>query len=95
MKTDNTEIISAEETHYEDWEFDYTNSMVEEFLEQDIIPKLETFDFNNPDENYVPGVACFTLYTRMIEILSENGWTQDELKNAIDDFGNIVIGPVH
>lgn len=96
MKNENNEVnLEVDETHYEDWEFDYTNNMVEEFLTEDIIPKLESFDFGNKDENYVPGVASFTLYTRLIELLIENGWTTEELKEAIDDFGNIAIGPLH
>ena len=95
MNHDANEIVSEDETPYEDWEFDYTNNMVEEFLEEDILPKVEKFDFENKDENYVPGVACFTLYTRMIEVLSENGWTTEELKKAVDDFGNAVFGPIH
>jgi uncharacterized UBP type Zn finger protein len=90
MKNDNSEIISTEEVTYEDWEFDYTHHIAEEFLDDDILPKLEKFDFENNDENYVPGMACFTLYTRMIEILVDNGWSPEELKKAIDDFGNMV-----
>lgn len=75
---------------YEDWEFDYTNDVVHEFLEETIIPMVESFDFNQNDENYVPGVACFTLFTRMINILLENGWTAEELKNAVEEFA--VLG---
>lgn len=96
MKNDNNEVIvEVDESHYEDWEFDYTNNMVEEFLENEIMPALEKFDFSNRDENYVPGVASFTLYTRLIELLVDNGWTTDELKEAIDDFGNIATGSLH
>lgn len=96
MKNDNNEVeLEVGDNHYEDWEFDYTNNMVEEFLDNEIMPSLEKFDFENRDENYVPGVASFTLYTRLIELLIENGWTPDDLKEAINDFGSIAIGTVH
>lgn len=96
MKNENNEIIvEVDESHYEDWEFDYTNNIVEEFLSTEIVPVLEKFDFQNKDENYVPGVASFTLYTRLIELLVENGWTSEELKEAINDFGNIPLGSLH
>lgn len=86
---ENITNTDVDESLYEDWEFDYTNNMVEEFLEEKIIPELDRFDFENKDENYVPGVASFTLFTRMIETLIETGWSKEELKQAIDDFGNI------
>jgi hypothetical protein len=87
--------IDVDEHNYEEWEFDYTSNIVEAFLEDDVLPKLEAFDFENNDENYVQGMACFTLYTRLIEILIESGWTKDDLKKAIDDFGDFAIGTVH
>jgi hypothetical protein len=96
MKNQENDITSeVDEAGYEDWEFDYTNNIVEEFLEDDILPRVEKFDFENEDENYVPGVACFTLYTRMIEILIDNGWTQEELKNAVDEFGQVLTSTIH
>lgn len=85
---DTADEIDSEDS-YEDWEFDYTNNAVHEFLEETILPAIENFDFNHNDENYVPGVASFTLFTRMINILLENGWTADELKNAVDEFSNM------
>lgn len=96
MKNENNEInTEVDESHYEDWEFDYTNNVVEEFLNDKILPALESFDFENNDENYVPGVASFTLFTRIIELLVENGWTADELKQTIEDFGTIAVGTLH
>lgn len=84
----NTEVADDLDTEesYEDWEFDYTNEVVQEFLEGTIIPMIETFDFEQNDENYIPGVASFTLFTRIINILLENGWTTEELKHTVDEF---------
>lgn len=93
MKNENNEIgTETAESSYEDWEFDYTNNVVEEFLGNEVLPKLEKFDFENSDENYVPGVASFTLYTVLIEWLIQNGWNHEELKQAIDDFGSESLG---
>lgn len=88
MKDNTTEFLAEvdEGREFEDWEFDYTNHVVDEFLEETIIPLMDHFDFANSDENYVPGVASFTLFTRLIETLSLNGWTVDELKQAVEDF---------
>lgn len=94
MKNENNEI-DVDEHQHEEWEFDYTSNMVEEFLEDNILPTLEKFDFYNKDENYVSGMACFTLYTRLIEILVDNGWSEEDLKKAVDDFGNMPDGPLH
>lgn len=96
MKNENNEIGSeVDDSHYEDWEFDYTSNVVDEFLETETLPKLMAFDYQNSDENYIPGVASFTLYTKLIELLIENGWSVEELKQAIDDFGNIPEGLLH
>jgi hypothetical protein len=31
----------------------------------------------------------------MIEILIDTGWTQEELKNAIDEFGQVLTNKIH
>lgn len=97
MKNESNQFTDTEvdEHNYEEWEFDYTSNIVEAFLEDDVLPKLEKFDFENDDENYVHGMACFTLYTRLIEILVESGWTKDDLKKAVDEFGDFAIGTIH
>lgn len=90
MKTESNDLndLEVDDYEYEDWEFDYTNNLVEEFLESTVMPLMENFDFPTDDENYIPGVASFTLFTRLVSILSENGWDAEQLKNTVDEFCN-------
>lgn len=90
MKTSSEDFMDLEvdDYQYEDWEFEYTNNLVEEFLEETVIPLMENFDFAKDDENYIPGVASFTLFTRLVEMLTENGWNVEQLKNTVEEFGN-------
>lgn len=82
------EDLELDNVEYEDWEFEHTNNVVDQFLNEYLVPDLEKFDFQNNDENYIPGVACFTLFTMLIDILTQNGWTPEELKSTVDDFSN-------
>jgi hypothetical protein len=66
---------------------DKSNEAASEFLDDTIFPLM--YDFEHGDnEEYIPGVASFMLYTHLIEYLSENGWTANELKQAVDEFAN-------
>lgn len=81
----NPDLVMDEDTP-EDWQIDKSNELASEFLENDIIPMMDEFEFENSDEHYVPGVASFMLYIKLIEHLSKNGWTLDELKHAVEEF---------
>ena len=83
-----TEDADGEGGH-EEWEFEYTQELVEDFLESEIIPALYTFDFNNHDENYIQGVASYALFAKLIMILLESGWTPEDMKYAIDEFATL------
>lgn len=83
---ENLEVDDSEE--YEDWQFDYTNDTADNFLNEYLIPELISFDFNNEDENYISGVASFCLFTGLIEILTEHGWSESELVQVVKDFSN-------
>jgi hypothetical protein len=96
MKNETNEVSAdVDDAVYEDWEFDYTSNIVDEFLEDDVLPKLQSFDFDNRDENYVQGMASFTLFTRLIEILVDSGWEIEDLKKAVDDFALPLTETLH
>lgn len=84
-----------ENSEFEDWEMDYTMDMVMEFLDETVVPMVAEFDFENEDENYVPGVATFTLFTKLVAVLNENGWSSEDLKRAIDEFELVSNDVVH
>ena len=86
MKNINNLVADIEDDSPEDWQIDKSNELASEFLNNDIIPQIDEFEFENEDEHYVPGVASFMLYIKLIEHLSKNGWTLDELKQAVDEF---------
>lgn len=81
-----SDVTEEETTEREDWEFEYANEIVEEFLEKAIIPALYAFDFQNEDEHYIPGLALYTLFAKIVTMLGDQGWTEDQLTSAISEF---------
>lgn len=71
---------------YDDYQYEYTSEIAYKFVDEEIIPFLEEFDYNNPEEDYVPGMATFSLYAKLVEMLILEGFSQDELKSLIDQF---------
>jgi hypothetical protein len=67
---------------------DKSNEAATEFLDNTIFPLMDDFESNNDNPDYVPGIASFMLYVYLIEHLSENGWSADELKQTIDEFSS-------
>lgn len=72
-------------SEHEDWEFEYTQNIAEEFLDQELMPALDYFDYHNPDENYVNGMATFSLFIKLAIKLNEEGYSVEDLKTALDD----------
>ena len=80
--------VAVDEESQEQWELSKSNEAASEFLEEVIIPLVDQFEFENEEEHYIPGVASFLLYIRLVESLSQNGWTVEELKQAVDEFSS-------
>jgi len=72
------------EDSYEDWQYEYSLTKAENFLENFLEPELDEFDFESIDKNYVEGVATFLMFSRLISVLGEMGYTAEELKEQID-----------
>jgi len=79
-----------DDSEYQDWEFEYSQNVAEDFLDQEILKSLDYFDNHNSDENYVPGMATFTLFVRLGILLAEDGYSLDDLKSALDDTVGMV-----
>lgn len=71
---------------YDDFQYEITTDLAGQFVEETIIPMLEDFDYNNPVEDYIPGVASFGLYIRLVKNLLNDGFTQDQLKEVVDEY---------
>lgn len=90
------ENIDQNEEQFDEYQYELSAEMAYSFIDEELLPTLEEFDFNNEEEDYIPGVGAFALYTRLVGILIMDGFTADELKAIIDDFSEVCIdGPIH
>ena len=81
---------------YDDYQHELTNELANNFVEDDILPLLEEFDYNNECSEYIPGVATFCLFARLVIQFLNEGYTIEDLKKIIDDFSeHCVDGTVH
>ena len=53
--------------------------MGSQFIETNIIPQLEEFDYNNDDKDYVPGMATYILFNKIVDNLLAEGFTTEQL----------------
>lgn len=86
MKTEQTMENDCEVDEYDDYQYELTTELAHDFIDSDIMPMLEEFDFNNPSEDYIPGVATFGLFVRVVGSLLLEGFSTEQLKEIIDDF---------
>lgn len=81
----------SEVDEYEDFQYEMSNEMAHSFINDHIFPVVMEFDYNNPNEDYVPGVAIFGLFYKLVETLLIEGFDSDQLKEVIDEFDVTVI----
>jgi hypothetical protein len=81
---DDEELLEVDE--YDDEQYESSTATAAAFVDETILPLIDQFDYENPDPEYVPGCATFGLFTRVVGILAESGFTPEELKATIDDF---------
>lgn len=86
MKTEQTLENDCEVDEFDDYQYELTTELAHDFIDETVMPMLEDFDFNNPSEDYVPGVATFGLFIRVVGSLLLEGFTTEQLKEIIDDF---------
>lgn len=90
MTTPTTKLTEEmTEDEHEQWEHEYSVTIACDFLEKNIVPLLEDFEYNNSDENYIDGSATHALFVTMIQSLAEMGFTEDDL---IEDVKTYIHG---
>jgi hypothetical protein len=91
MKPEISAETEIEIDEYEDYQYEESTEMADQFVDEEIIPLLAKFDYDNPEEDYVPGVATFNLYTKLVNILIQEGFEAETLKEVIDEFALMCI----
>jgi hypothetical protein len=91
MKEDkiNDEIVELDDSEYEDWQYEFSSDIASDFVDEQLIPALDQFDYDNSDRDYIPGIASYVLFTRMVESLTEQGFDGEELKRLIDEIQDL------
>ena len=64
-------------------EFTHSVELTGEFLEQILLPILDKFETENPDKQYISGVATHGLFAELIFRMLEIGYTEKELRQEI------------
>jgi len=57
-----------------------------EFIEYELLPFLEEFEFNNEEKDYVIGCASFILFTKMTNKMNQLGYSIEQLHEIIDQY---------
>ena len=84
------ELIEDEER--EAWEYDYSIMLACHFIREKMIPLLEEFEQNNPDENYIDGSATHALFITLVQILGEMGFSEEDLKEEVATYIDATMG---
>jgi hypothetical protein len=82
----------VQEDEHEEWEHEYSIMLACDFLQKNIVPLLEEFEFNNSDENYVDGSATHALFVTLIQSLADMGFTEEDLMDDIKSYMNSSLG---
>lgn len=85
------EMDDTEVDEYDDYQYEMSNHIAHSFIDEQVLPAVKEFDYNNPNEDYVPGVASFGLFYKLVESLLVDGFSPEQLKEVIDDFEVMVI----
>lgn len=85
------EVDECEVDEFDDFQYEMSNEIAHNFIDEQVMPAVIEFDYNNPNEDYVPGVASFGLFFKLVESLLVEGFTPEQLKEVIDDFEVDII----
>jgi hypothetical protein len=96
MKSDNDNTHSESADDLEDYQCDVSFELSIQYIDDVIMPLITEFDNNNEDEDFIPGFAAYTLYTKLTNQLLSEGYSSIDLKQLIDDFSaQCVTEQVH
>lgn len=84
-------------TGYSDQQFEDSSDAAYNFVTDLMLPALLDFDFNNSDDDYIPGSAAFVMFIKISQLLMESGWSIDELQREIEEHVHLADfdGTVH
>lgn len=68
---------------YEDFQYEETYELAHEFVNGMIMPMIKEFDYNNSNEDYIPGIACYTLLTELVKSMSQQGFTVEQIQEIV------------
>lgn len=77
----------------EDIQYEYSAEIVTDFLEDEILNKLDEFE-KNSGQNYLHGMATHGLFIECINRLNEMGFTEKDLKKELKYWYNTSMGQV-
>lgn len=86
MKTEITYEDDQGVDEYDDYQYEYSNDVANDFIDDTLMPALHQFDYNNENDEYIPGIATFALFARLCIDLVNDGYAVDELKKMVEDF---------
>lgn len=94
-----TEVVIETESavdEFDEFQHEISNELANHYIEEEILPQLEEFDYNNECTEYIPGIATFCLFAKLLIQFMNEGYTVEELKRIVDDFSEYCIdGTVH
>ena len=93
-KSNNIVVEEISDEEYELWQFEHSAEIASDFINEEILSKLDTFEHDNEDPKYIFGVATHGLFTELISRLGEMGYTEKELRKEIKTWLNTSIGQV-
>lgn len=84
--SDNSESDdSTEQQDHEQWQYEHSAELSEEFTDK-IRSLVESFDFDNDDEDYIAGMATLDLWCKLTAMLGEIGYEHTELESMISEY---------
>ena len=70
---------------YEDYQYELSTEMSDDFLEEYVIPLMNEFENNNTSTEYIPGTATLNLFIKMVGTLTKFGYTAEQLNDIVTE----------
>jgi hypothetical protein len=89
------DVVDDDQTdidQYQDFQYEYSTEVASQFLDSHLLPQLDEFDWSNAHEDYVPGIASWGLFMKLVNRLLQSGFSADEMRGVIDDLEQITVG---
>lgn len=86
-------IIETEQgvDEYDDYQHEISNELANFFVEERILPLLDDFDYNNECQEYIPGIATFCLFAKLLIQMMNDGYSVDDLKDIVQEFSQYCV----